>query len=209
MSNLYIRQAVEDDFHDICLLSQELGYECDEQKVKERIKYILKNTKDIIFVARQADEVIGYIHGSPYELIFADSLVNILGVVVNKQHRNLGVGGKLMEKLESWAKENGFSGVRLVSGEDRLNAHKINEITGENYMYFNEYILPLWYFSFLIIILLCSIYYLFYRIFAVRKFEVRERIEKRNFKYLFAFILASILIIVSLGSNNNLNIFLE
>jgi hypothetical protein len=74
-------------------------------------------------------------------------------------------------------------------------------------MYFNEYILPLWYFSFSIIILLCSIYYFFYRIFAVRKFEVKKRIEKTNFQYVFAFITASILIIVSVGSSNNLNVF--
>ena len=127
MNSIQIRQVVESDFQDICLLSKELGYECDEQKVKKRIKYILKNTKDIIFVAEQGDEVIGYIHGSPYELIFEDSLVNILGLVVKGQHRKLGVGGKLMEKLESWAKENGFSGVRLVSGADRLNAHKFYE----------------------------------------------------------------------------------
>jgi len=74
-------------------------------------------------------------------------------------------------------------------------------------MYFNEYILPLWYFSFPIIILLFSIYHFFYRIFAVRKFEVRKRIEKRNFKFLFAFIVAAIIIFVSLESSNNLNIF--
>lgn len=127
LNSIQIRLAVESDFQDICLLSKELGYECDEQKVKKRIQYILKNTGDIIFVAKKDDEVIGYIHGSPYELIFADSLVNILGVVVNKQHRNLGVGGKLMEKLEFWAKENGFSGVRLVSGSDRFDAHKFYE----------------------------------------------------------------------------------
>lgn len=74
-------------------------------------------------------------------------------------------------------------------------------------MYFNEYILPLWYFSVPIIFLLCSIYYFAYRLFAARKFEIRKRIEKRNFKYVFAFITASILIIISLSSRNNLNIF--
>jgi predicted N-acetyltransferase YhbS len=127
LNSIQVRQVIEDDFHYIYLLSQELGYEYDEQKVKKRIKYILKNTKDIIFVAEQGDEVIGYIHGSPYELIFADSLVNILGLVVNGKHRKLGVGGKLIEKLEGFAKENGFSGIRLVSGADRLNAHKFYE----------------------------------------------------------------------------------
>jgi predicted N-acetyltransferase YhbS len=127
MNALYIREIAENDFQDIYLLSKELGYEYDEQKVKERIKYILKNTKDVIFVAEQNHEVIGYIHGSPYELIYADSLVNILGLVVREQHRKLGIGGKLVEKLEVWAKENEFSGVRLVSGSDRLNAHKFYE----------------------------------------------------------------------------------
>jgi predicted N-acetyltransferase YhbS len=127
LNSIQVRLVMESDFQDICLLSKELGYECDEQKVKKRIKYILKNTKDIIFIAEQGDEVIGYIHGSPYELLFADSLVNILGLVVNAQHRKLGVGGRLIEKLEGFAKENGFSGIRLVSGSDRLIAHKFYE----------------------------------------------------------------------------------
>ncbi|MGV8981480.1 hypothetical protein [Clostridium sp.] len=75
-------------------------------------------------------------------------------------------------------------------------------------MYFNKYILPLWYFSGSIIFLLVSIYYFTYRILVVRKFEVKKRIGKRNFKYVFAFLTASILIIISLRSSNNLNVFL-
>lgn len=74
-------------------------------------------------------------------------------------------------------------------------------------MYFNEYILPLWYFSGSIIFLLVSIYYLAYRILAVRKFEVKKRIGKTNYKYVFPILTASILIIISLRSSNNLNIF--
>ncbi|MCB2290047.1 GNAT family N-acetyltransferase [Clostridium sp. CS001] len=124
MNTLYTREVVEDDFQNIYLLNKDLGYEYDEQKVKIRIQHILKNTKDVIFVAEQNHEVIGYIHGSPYELIYADSLVNILGLVVKEQHRKLGIGGKLIDRLEVWAKENGFYGIRLVSGADRLNAHK-------------------------------------------------------------------------------------
>ena len=74
-------------------------------------------------------------------------------------------------------------------------------------MYFKEYILPLWYFSVSITFLLVSIYYFFYRIFAVRKFEVKKRIGKTNFKYVFSFITASILIAMSWRYNNNLNVF--
>lgn len=74
-------------------------------------------------------------------------------------------------------------------------------------MYFNEYILPLWYFSGPIIFLLISIYYFSYKILAVRKFEIKKRIGKSNFKSVFAFLTAIILIIISLGSSNNINVF--
>lgn len=75
-------------------------------------------------------------------------------------------------------------------------------------MYFNKYILPLWYFSGSIIFLLVSIYYFSYRILAVRKFEIKKRIGKTNIKSVFAFLTALILIIISLESSNDLNVFL-
>ena len=95
----------------------------------------------------------------------------------------------------------------LINKDEEGTLNKINEIAGESYMYFNEYILPLWYYLVPIIFLLSSIYYFFYRLLAVRKFEVKKRIEKGNFKYLFAFITALILLITSLRSRNNLNVF--
>ena len=125
-----IREIRADDFKEIYLLNKELGYEYAEQNVKKRIEYITQNTKDIIFVAERDDEVIGYIHGSPYELLYEDSLINVLGFVVKEQYRNLGVGNMLMERLEFWAKEKDFYGIRLVSGSDRLNAHKFYEKHG-------------------------------------------------------------------------------
>ena len=130
MNTISIREIISTDFKDIYLLSEELGYEYEKQKVKKRIEFIMKNTKDVIFVAQQNDEVIGYIHGSPYELLYADSLVNILGFVVKEQYRYLGVGSMLIEKLEFWAKENAFCGIRLVSGYERSNAHKFYEKHG-------------------------------------------------------------------------------
>lgn len=81
-------------------------------------------------MAQIEKSVIGYIHGSPYELLYSDSLVNILGFIVSEKYRSTGIGKKLIEKLEKWAKNNGFSGIRLVSGIDRFNAHKFYENHG-------------------------------------------------------------------------------
>ncbi|GMG97011.1 GNAT family N-acetyltransferase [Tepidimicrobium xylanilyticum] len=130
MGQINVRQIKITDYYDIYLLNQELGYFYPMEKVKERIEYITQNTKDIILVAQQDNEVIGYIHGSPYELLYSDSLINILGFVVKEKYRNIGVGNMLINNLECWAKENGYSGVRLVSGFDRLNAHRFYEKHG-------------------------------------------------------------------------------
>ena len=66
----------------------------------------------------------------PMNYYMLDSLVNILGFVVKEQYRYLGVGSMLIEKLEFWAKENAFYGIRLVSGYERSNAHKFYEKHG-------------------------------------------------------------------------------
>lgn len=133
MEEIAIREIRVTDYNDIYLLNQELEYLFEIEKVKERIQFIIDNTKDIILIAKQNNEVIGYIHGSPYELLYSDSLINILGFVVKEKFRNTGVGNVLMEKLEYWAKDNGYSGIRLVSGFDRLNAHRFYERHGYIY----------------------------------------------------------------------------
>ena len=133
MEEIAIREIRVTDYNDIYLLNQELGHLYEIEIVKERIQFIIENTKDIIIIAKQNNEVIGYIHGSPYELLYSDSLINILGFVVKEKFRNNGVGNVLMEKLEYWAKGNGYSGIRLVSGFDRLNAHRFYERHGYFY----------------------------------------------------------------------------
>ncbi|WP_294189587.1 GNAT family N-acetyltransferase [uncultured Clostridium sp.] len=130
MEQINIREIETSDYNDIYLLNQELGYLFAIEKVKDRISYITENTKDVILVVEKDNEVIGYIHGSPYELLYNDSLINILGFVVKGDYRNTGVGNELINSLEDWAKENGYSGIRLVSGYDRTDAHRFYEKHG-------------------------------------------------------------------------------
>ena len=130
MGSINVREVKITDYTDIYLLNQELGYSYPKEKVKERITYITHNTKDIILFAQQDNDVICYIHGSPYELLYSDSLINILGFVVKEKHSNTGVGNMVVKHFESWAKEKGYRGVRLVSGFDRLSAHRFYQKHG-------------------------------------------------------------------------------
>lgn len=75
-------------------------------------------------------------------------------------------------------------------------------------MYFKEYILPLWYFSFSAIFLLFCIYSFLYRILVARRLHDKRRIEERDFRYLYSFISGLIIITSSLQNRNNINTFL-
>lgn len=134
MEQINVRRIKTTDYYDIYLLNQELGYFYPVEKVKEKIAYIVENTKDIILVAERDNEVIGYIHGSPYESLFFDSLINILGFVVKEKYRNIGIGSLLLNSLECWAKEKGYRGIRLISGFERLNAHRFYQKRGYVYI---------------------------------------------------------------------------
>jgi GNAT superfamily N-acetyltransferase len=130
MDSVTVRRVVPEDFEDICLLSNELGYSYPAEKMRERIQYILDHTKDIILVAESGGKAVGYIHGSPYELMYHDSIMNILGFVVEEERRGAGIGHRLISELEKMAKGCGFTGMRLTSGSYRIDAHRFYEKHG-------------------------------------------------------------------------------
>ncbi|MBV6716212.1 GNAT family N-acetyltransferase [Paenibacillus chitinolyticus] len=133
MKEKKVREIQLSDYPAIYVLNQDFNptlHSFSEQKVKEKIEIITKKTNDIIFVCEQDEEVIGYIHGSPYELLFSDSLVNVLGFVVKETFRNQGAGHMLIESLETWGKTNGFYGIKLLSHPSRTAAHRFYENRG-------------------------------------------------------------------------------
>ncbi|MBE1442949.1 GNAT family N-acetyltransferase [Paenibacillus sp. OAS669] len=128
-----IREIRAADYRDIYLLNQDFNPNLrafSEDKVKEKIHIIMEKTKDVVLVYEENNQVIGYIHGSPYELLFSESLVNVLGFVVKEEYRKQGIGSMLIEQLEQWAEKNGFSGIKLLSHPSRVQAHRIYERRG-------------------------------------------------------------------------------
>ncbi|WP_342771436.1 GNAT family N-acetyltransferase [Paenibacillus sambharensis] len=131
-----IREIRITDYLDIYLLNREFNPNLahfPEEKVKEKIQTITQETTDKIFVFELNNEVVGYIHGSRYELLFADSMINVLGFVVKEHYRNQGIGSKLMDCLEHWAWEEGYSGIKLLSHPSREQAHRLYHKRGYQY----------------------------------------------------------------------------
>lgn len=123
--DLKIRDATEKDFEAIYLLNKNgLGYDYDIEKTHQRLKHILENSGNKILVAVLDGAIVGYIYSADYECTYSDPLKNILALVVDEGKRGFGIGRALLSAVENWAKESGSSGVRLVSGINREDAHK-------------------------------------------------------------------------------------
>lgn len=127
---MILREAKITDAGAICRISsKDLGYECEESFVKERLKK-MDESREIVFVAELNGEVAGYVHAEIYNLLYFESMVNILGLAVSSDCRRQGAGKALMQQVEKWAKERGIREIRLNSGGTRKGAHEFYRIIG-------------------------------------------------------------------------------
>lgn len=119
-----IREANVNDYidiHKICC--EDLGYNCSVDLVKKRLENLDLN-RERVFVADVDGKAVGYVHAEKYNTLYFESIVNIQGLAVAKGYRKNGYGKALMETVESWARDNNISLVRLNSGKTRTGAHE-------------------------------------------------------------------------------------
>lgn len=129
---MVIREAMIRDAAAIChISSKDLGYECEESFVKKRLEK-LDSSREIVFVAEAGGKVAGYVHAEIYNLLYFESMVNILGLAVASDCRRQGTGKALMHRVEEWAKERGIKEIRLNSGGTRKEAHEFYRAIGFN-----------------------------------------------------------------------------
>ncbi|MGM9904199.1 hypothetical protein A5844_001762 [Enterococcus sp. 10A9_DIV0425] len=76
------------------------------------------------------EKVLGYVHAEKYESLLAPTLFNVLALAVITEAQHHGVGKALMKGLEKEGKIRGFAGIRLNSGETRIQAHQFYEHIG-------------------------------------------------------------------------------
>lgn len=102
----------------------EMNYDYSVENTKLKLKKLLMSDKDKIFVAVADNKVVGYIHANDYDVIYAPSMKNIMGIAVSSAYRRNGIGEELLRKIEEWAEASGAKGIRLVSGASRAGAHE-------------------------------------------------------------------------------------
>lgn len=127
---MMIREAIITDTVAICRISSEdLGYECENVFVKERLEK-LDSSREVVFVAEAEGKVTGYVHAEIYNLLYYESMINVLGLAVSSACRRQGIGKALMQQIENWAKEREIKKIRLNSGSTRKEAHEFYRVIG-------------------------------------------------------------------------------
>ena len=111
-------------------LSNQLGYENQNADVKNRLKRILINTDNCIYVATKNGRIVGWIHGFLSLRIESEFFVEIGGLVVNENFRKNGIGKKLVDKVIEWSKLKNCEKVRVRCNVIRKESHRFYENIG-------------------------------------------------------------------------------
>jgi GNAT superfamily N-acetyltransferase len=122
-----IRVANISDKIELVRLSVQLGYPVTEGEMENRLQRLLSDPNNAVFVFDSIDgRLAGWVHVFG-KLLLELEYAEIGGLVVDSDFRRQGIGEKLMNICEDWAKENGYHEIRLRSGGQRNDAHAFYE----------------------------------------------------------------------------------
>jgi predicted N-acetyltransferase YhbS len=121
---LRIRRMAKRDAEVVATLARELGYPNEVESIRERIRAISRSDLDLLLVAVDAmDRPIGFVQAHRVCIIEVGFRVEILGLVVSSSARRSGIGRRLIDEAERWAKHVGAEAVSVRSNTKRIEAH--------------------------------------------------------------------------------------
>jgi GNAT superfamily N-acetyltransferase len=129
-NRLTIRAARREDVSALTSLTDQLGYPSTAAQVETRLGRLLNENGDAVFVAERGGQVIGWVQVGFYLTVESDGAAEIRGLVVDAGHRGGGVGRRLMERAEGWARERGLAMMRVRSNVVRGGAHAFYQRLG-------------------------------------------------------------------------------
>jgi GNAT superfamily N-acetyltransferase len=125
-----LRQALPDDANRLAELSTVLGYPVSAVAMRQRLTRLLGRDGELVLVAGQSGSVVGWVHGSEHELLESGRRCEILGLVVDQEHRRQGIGRQLILAVEQWARERGILQVAVRSNVQRTVSHEFYQRLG-------------------------------------------------------------------------------
>ena len=119
-----IRRAHPSDCLRIAYLAVQLGYDCTEEQVRERLRQMQDSNQYCVSVAElPGGQIAGWIAVCLFRSIEAASCVEISGLIVDQQVRCRGIGKVLLEAAEEWARRQGCDAITVHCNITRERAH--------------------------------------------------------------------------------------
>lgn len=117
MVHMKLRKATIRDVSFMLELMDQLGYPTSTEALKKRFKKFISNKGSGVAVAMLERKIVGLIAWTRSYLFVADKVrFHIEGLVIDKNHRHLGIGKALISFVENIANKNRPSIIDLTSG---------------------------------------------------------------------------------------------
>ena len=127
---IIIREAEIEDSEAIAKLGIQLGKEVTTEEIAKRLKEMKDDNLQKTFVAEENGAILGWVNVTAYKEILSGTQARIGGLVVDINTRGKGIGRKLMDMTEEWAREKGSKSMKLNSNTKRIEAHTFYEKIG-------------------------------------------------------------------------------
>ena len=126
-----LRLALPDDAAEIARLSAELGYPASTAEISERLAQLRERPEHRVFVAIGGNkQLLGWLAVERHLLLVYGTQVEIVGLVVDRGARCLGVGKALVTAAENWARDQGLQKIAVRSNAVRPDSHPFYERLG-------------------------------------------------------------------------------
>ena len=125
-----IRRATLADTDAITSLNGELGYSTAPDEMRQRLDNVLAAPEQVVFVAEEAGDAVGWIHVAIVENLETNRFAEIRGLIVTAARRGGGIGAQLVAAAEQCAQQQGVARIRVRSNITRDRARRFYERLG-------------------------------------------------------------------------------
>jgi GNAT superfamily N-acetyltransferase len=126
-----IRTARAEDYAQMADLSRQLGYESTADDVAARMAAMRESAEHAVFVAElPGGQIAGWIGAFVLRSVEAEARAEVSGLVVDARERSRGIGQRLLERVEKWARAKRCGAIGLRTNVVRERAHIFYERQG-------------------------------------------------------------------------------
>ena len=134
-STCLVRPAQPCDSNAMAGLAVQLGYACTGQQVYRRLSQMQDRDHYAVFVAElSGGQIAGWIGAYIFRSVETDSYVEINGLVVDQNVRSSGIGKRLIDAAEEWARRVRCHAISVRSNIKRDRAHRFYTINGHDHV---------------------------------------------------------------------------